>query len=116
LHLVYLEASGNPKSVEQGLHCIRKAGNFVEFSVFSKPTTVDWTIIGDTKELNIYGAHLSGNTGYSKAIDMLVNGMLPIEKIISHSLPLENFKEGIELVSSGISSLKVVLDPNIDFE
>jgi threonine dehydrogenase-like Zn-dependent dehydrogenase len=72
-----LEATGNPKSVEQGLLGIRKAGTFVEFSVFAKPTTVDWTIIGDTKELNIHGAHLSGNNGYQHAIKMLSDRAIP---------------------------------------
>ena len=41
---------------------MRKLGTFVEFSVLSQPVTVDWTIIGDTKELNIHGAHLSPHT------------------------------------------------------
>ena len=36
---------------------IRKLGRFVEFSVFGKETTVDWSIIGDRKELDIRGAH-----------------------------------------------------------
>ncbi len=36
---------------------IRKLGRFVEFSVFGKDTTVDWSIIGDRKELDIRGAH-----------------------------------------------------------
>lgn len=31
---VYMEASGNPESVVQGIHACRKAGTFVEFSVF----------------------------------------------------------------------------------
>lgn len=55
---VYIEATGNPDAVNQGLRMIRKAGNFVEFSVMARETTTDWTIIGDSKELNIYGAHL----------------------------------------------------------
>ena len=41
-----------------GCSMIRKLGTFVEFSVMREPVTVDWTIIGDTKELNIHGAHL----------------------------------------------------------
>ena len=44
---------GAPQSVVQGLHAIAKLGRFIEFSVFSKETTVDWTIIGDTKSLDI---------------------------------------------------------------
>ena len=30
----------------------------VGFSVMREPVTVDWTIVGDTKELNIHGAYL----------------------------------------------------------
>ncbi len=55
---VYIEASGHPQSVAQGLQMIRRLGTFVEFSVFGEAVTVDWTVIGDTKELNIHGSHL----------------------------------------------------------
>jgi erythritol/L-threitol dehydrogenase len=44
---VYIESSGSPKSVLQGLEMLRKLGRFVEFSVFGEPTTVDWSIIGN---------------------------------------------------------------------
>jgi erythritol/L-threitol dehydrogenase len=46
---VYFEATGATASVSQGLLACRKAATFVSFSVFMQPTTVDWTIIGDTK-------------------------------------------------------------------
>ena len=36
---VYIEATGHPGAVEQGLLAIRKGGNFVEFSVMREPTT-----------------------------------------------------------------------------
>ena len=42
---VYIEASGHPSSVQQGLDIIRKLGRFVEFSVFGHFTTADWSII-----------------------------------------------------------------------
>jgi threonine dehydrogenase-like Zn-dependent dehydrogenase len=107
---VYIEATGHPAAVEQGLHAIRKLGTFVEFSVMREPVTVDWTIIGDTKELNIHGAHL-GPYCYPIAIDMLMKGLLPMDEIISHQLPLEKFQEGIDLVAAGDRSIKVTLLP-----
>lgn len=48
---IYIEATGHPSSVQQGLDCIRKMGRFVEFSVFGQPVTVDWSIISDEKNL-----------------------------------------------------------------
>ena len=107
---VYIEATGHPSAVEQGLHMIRKLGTFVEFSVMREPVTVDWTIIGDTKELNIHGAHL-GPYCYPIAITMLEKGLLPMEHIVTHQLPLAHFREGIDIVASGRSSIKVTLTP-----
>jgi threonine dehydrogenase-like Zn-dependent dehydrogenase len=107
---VYIEATGHPAAVEQGLRMIRKLGTFVEFSVMREPVTVDWTIIGDTKELNIHGSHL-GPSCYPVAIDMLQKGLLPMEYIVTHHMPLTSFQEGIELVASGDRSIKVTLQP-----
>jgi len=107
---VYIEATGYPAAVEQGLHMIRKLGTFVEFSVMREAVTVDWTIIGDTKELNIHGSHLSPYT-YPIAIDMLAKGLLPMDKIMTHQLPLSRFHEGMDLVANGAESIKVTLTP-----
>lgn len=107
---VYIEATGHPAAVEQGLQMIRKLGTFVEFSVMREPVTVDWTIIGDLKELTIHGAHLSPYC-YPIAIDMLAQGALAMEQIVTHQLPLAAFAEGIELVGAGAQSIKVTLTP-----
>ncbi len=107
---VYIEATGHPEAVRQGLHMIRKLGTYVEFSVMREPVTVDWTIIGDTKELNIHGSHLSPYC-YPIAIDMLNKGLLPMEQIVTHQLPLADFQRGIDLVASGKESIKVTLTP-----
>lgn len=107
---VYIEASGHPQAVVDGLAMIRKLGTFVEFSVMREPVTVDWTIIGDTKELDIRGAHLSPHT-YPVAIRMLEQGLLPIDEIVTHRLPLADFQAGIDLVAAGTASIKVTLEP-----
>lgn len=108
---VYIEASGAKSAVIQGLKMLRKLGTFVEFGVHAEPTCVDWSIIGDVKELNIYGAHL-GPYCYPKAIKYLQEGKVRADLIVTHVLPLKDFKEGIELVHRGENSLKVILKPN----
>lgn len=107
---VYIEATGHPSAVKQGLEMIRRLGTFVEFSVMREPVTVDWTIIGDLKELTIHGSHLSPYC-YPIAIDMLGKGLLPMDDIITHTLPLADFQQGIELVAAGTQSIKVALLP-----
>lgn len=107
---VYIEVTGNPVSVNQGLQMIARLGRFVEYSVFKQPVTVDWTIIGDTKELDIRGAHACPNT-FPIAMNMLLKKQIPIERIVTHALPLEKFHEGVELVADGTQSVKVTLTP-----
>lgn len=107
---IYIEATGHPDAVNQGLYAIRKGGNFVEFSVMKDPTTTDWTIIGDSKELNIYGVHL-GPGCYPKVIDYLHRGLLHVDGIVTHQLPLEKYLDGFHMVHSGTESLKVLLRP-----
>lgn len=107
---VYIEATGHPDAIQQGLLMIRKLGTFVEFSVLRESVTVDWTLIGDTKELNIHGSHL-GPYCYPIAIEMLAKRRIDAEWIITHRLPLREYKEGIELVRSGKDSIKVLLEP-----
>jgi threonine dehydrogenase-like Zn-dependent dehydrogenase len=107
---VYIEATGHPAAVEQGLRMIRKLGTFVEFSVMREPVTVDWTVIGDTKELNIHGSHL-GPYCYPIAIDMLKKELLPMDLIVTHQMPLADFQRGIDLVAGGTQSIKVTLKP-----
>jgi threonine dehydrogenase-like Zn-dependent dehydrogenase len=107
---VYLEATGHPGAVLQGLNILRKRGTFVEYGVFGSDVTADWSIISDDKELTIRGAHL-GPHCWPTAIKMLESGRLPMERICTHQLPLEEFQRGLDLVGDGTRSIKVTLIP-----
>jgi threonine dehydrogenase-like Zn-dependent dehydrogenase len=107
---VYLEGTGHPSAVLQGLRLLRKLGTFVEYSVFKDPVSVDWSIISDDKELDVLGAHL-GPHCWPAAIRMIESGKLPMDKICTHQLPLENFQDGLDLVAAGDKSVKVSLIP-----
>ncbi len=107
---VYIEATGQPLAVPQGLEMICKLGTFVEFSVMREPVTVDWTVIGDGKSLNIHGAHLSPYA-YPVAIRMLGEGLLPMNRIVTHQMPLSDYQKGFDLVANGSESVKVTLRP-----
>ncbi|MER7282112.1 alcohol dehydrogenase catalytic domain-containing protein [Dactylosporangium sp. NPDC000244] len=107
---VYLEGTGHPSAVLQGLNLLRKLGTYVEYSVFGSDVTVDWSIISDDKELNVLGAHL-GPHCWPAAIRMIESGRLPLERICTHQLPLDRFQEGLDLVADGSASIKVSLLP-----
>ncbi|MDP8161649.1 alcohol dehydrogenase catalytic domain-containing protein [Pasteurella skyensis] len=106
---VYIEATGNPKAVTQGLEMIRKLGRFVEFSVFSHETTVDWSVIGDRKELDIMGAHL-GPYAYDVAIDLFDRGLVTSKGIITHQYSLDDYEDAFKMAEK-LESIKVLLNP-----
>ncbi|OZD13420.1 erythritol/L-threitol dehydrogenase [Rhodococcus sp. 06-156-3C] len=108
---VYLEGTGHPTAVPQGLNLLRKLGTYVEYGVFGSDVTVDWSIISDDKELDVLGAHL-GPYCWPAAIRMIESGVLPMDKICTHQLPLADFQKGLDLVGSGAESVKVSLIPS----
>ncbi len=107
---IYIEATGHPASVVQGLDLIRRLGTFVEFSVFGGETSVDWSIIGDRKELDLLGSHL-GPYCYPAVIEWIGSGKLPTDGVVTHRLPLAEYMRGFELAANGNEAIKVVLEP-----
>ena len=107
---IYIEATGHPNAVVQGLQMIRKLGRFVEFSVFSHDVTVDWSIISDRKQLDVLGVHLAPYC-YPFVIEGIASGKLPTEGVVTHQLPLEEYEKGFEMMKKGEKSLKILLIP-----
>lgn len=111
---IYIEATGHPSSVQQGLTCIRKMGRFVEFSVFGSLVTVDWSIISDRKELDLLGSHLSPFC-YDTVIDWLGSGKLPADGVVTHKYGLEHWQEAFYLARTGENgAMKVILIPGTE--
>jgi len=107
---VYIDATGFPESVLPGLMMLRKQGRFVEYGVFREPATIDWTIIGDMKELDVLGAHLAPYT-FPLAIDYIHTGKIDVSRIVTHELPLEDYAEAMRMVHEATESIKVLLRP-----
>lgn len=103
---IYIEATGHPSSVVQGMDMIRKLGRFVEFSVFGAPTTLDWSIIGDRKELDVLGSHLSPYA-YPFVIENITKGNLKTNGVVSRTFKLEDWETAFDYASGKYGDLKV---------
>ncbi|MCL2864648.1 MAG: alcohol dehydrogenase catalytic domain-containing protein [Lachnospiraceae bacterium] len=108
---IYIEASGHPSSVNQGLAAIRKMGRFVEFSVFAEDVICDWSIISDRKELDLLGAHLSPFC-YNDVIEWIGNQKLPTTDVVTHKFTFAEWERAFEIAKTGEDgALKVILTP-----
>lgn len=106
---IYIEATGNPKGVTQGLEMIRRLGRFIQFSVLGEDVTTDWSVVGDRKELDILGSHL-GPYCYPAAIDLMQRKLITAQGIVTHKFKLEEFTKALE-TAKGSDSIKVLLVP-----
>jgi threonine dehydrogenase-like Zn-dependent dehydrogenase len=102
----YIEATGHPSSVTQGMAMIRKLGRFVEFSVFSAPATLDWSIIGDRKELDVLGSHLSPYC-FPYVIENIASGKLKTDGVVSKTFPIEQWETAFDFATGRAGDFKV---------
>jgi threonine dehydrogenase-like Zn-dependent dehydrogenase len=108
---VTLEASGHPSAIEQSVQMLRKRGRLMVFSVFAQKTSLDYSIISDIKELEIFGGHLGPYT-YPLAINYLEEGLVKVDQIVTHDLPLKDFQQAIELSEKKRdNAIKVIMTP-----
>ena len=103
---IYIEATGHPASVAQGLQMIRKLGRFVEFSVFGHETSVDWSIIGDGKELDILGAHLSPYC-FPFVIEHISKGTLKTTGVVTKMFALDEWEKAFAHATGKYGDIKV---------
>ena len=103
---IYIEATGHPSSVIQGMDMIRKLGRFVEFSVFGAPTTLDWSIIGDRKELDVLGSHLSPYA-FPFVIENISNGKLKTNGVVTRIFDLEDWETAFDYAGGKYGDIKV---------
>ncbi len=107
---VYIEAAGNERSVNQGLALIRNLGRFVQFGVFPDAIRADWNIIGDTKEIDILGAHL-GPYCYGPVIKGMEDGSILTEGVVTHTFALSDWQRAFETAEKDENAIKVALIP-----
>ena len=108
---VVLEASGVSAAVEQAIGMLRRQGRLMEFGVFAEKTSIDFSIIGDIKELEIIGGHLGFHT-YPLAIKYLSEGLVRASKIITHNFPLREWGKAIETAETRRDgAIKVTMTP-----
>jgi len=108
---VFFECSGSPASIKFGFDIVRKCGKFVHIGICRESTVLaPWNYISAMKELTIIGSNL-GKGCWPRAFDVLQSTDLSF--LITHTLPLEEYQIGFDLVDNGDLSLKVVLDPNL---
>ena len=107
---VGLEMSGVPSAFRELLRTMHHGGNVALLGIMPKDTGINWdeVIFKGLVMKGVYGREMF-ETWY-KMSSMLQSG-LDISPVITHRLPVEEFRLGFETMASG-SSGKIILDWN----
>ncbi len=109
---VFLEFSGAPKALEQGLQAVTPGGRVSLLGLFPRDVTVDFNNLIIFKSLTIHGItgrHL-WNTWYTVS-RLIQSGKLNLEPVLTHRYRgFDKFEEAFELMRAGKTG-KVVFFP-----
>ena len=79
--------------------------------MFNDSVTYNWSIIGDAKELDLYGASLSPNC-FQPVIELISAGKLKTAGVVTQSFKLKDFAAAFDLcINGGQSNIKVIFEP-----
>lgn len=105
---VGMEMSGNPAAFRDMLRTMHHGGSIAMLGIMPEGTGIDWdqVIFKGLMLKGVYGREMF-ETWYKMA-SMLQSG-LDIRPVVTHRLPVADFREGFEVMGSGRSG-KVILD------
>jgi threonine dehydrogenase-like Zn-dependent dehydrogenase len=105
--LVY-ECAGAPSSAAAMTRLLRPRGTVINLGVFKKPVEIDMQAI-NFKELTLLGSRVYTYGDFETAIS--ISETLPIERIVTHSFPLQEVQAAFDCFRSGNGVCKVLIFP-----
>ena len=97
-------------AVKQAFFCIDKKGSILLFAIPNKdipiPTVDFWR-----NEITITSSYGAAPIDLEQALELIKDGKINVNEIITHTLPFDDIQEGFKIVAEARESLKVVLKP-----
>ena len=110
---VVIEAAGVPQAFKEALDFARRGGKLIEAGNYTNngPTEIIPFYICN-KDLDIHGSWAYPSLIFKDAISMLERTPLPVEKVVTHLLPLKEFSKGLDMVGmEGTGKIAIVIQP-----
>ncbi len=105
-----IETSGNAKAISQSFEIVRRLGRVCAIGISGKEEVSIPYDRGIFKAIRYDFCFSSSWTAWETTIGLISKGILPIEKIITHQLPLEQWEEAFRLLET-LQAAKVILIP-----
>ena len=105
-----IECAGAEGSVQNCLKALRPLGHYVQVGHFGKDLRVPWDLVA-FRQLTINGSVGYTRETWSQTIKILEQGNLKVHDVITHELPLLDWRKGFDL-SEQKKAVKVLLYPD----
>lgn len=105
---VVFEVSGAPAAVLAATGLAKVRGTIVIVAIHPTPREVDLQRVF-WRELRILGARVYQRTDFERAIELLRDGTIPVDEVISKVVPLSEISDGVSDLENG-RALKVLVE------
>jgi 2-desacetyl-2-hydroxyethyl bacteriochlorophyllide A dehydrogenase len=107
---VGMEAAGVQASLDALMANVEKGGDIVILGVYAKNPTVNMFYLGE-HELNVFGSMMYRHEDYEAAVEMIANGEINLEPLISKHFPFEEYLQAYKFIEEqGDKTMKVIID------
>jgi len=106
---VILECSGSGKAADSALNIVKKQGRYTQIGLFGKPAMIDFDKVC-YREIKVTGSLGSVRSSWNKAIKMVEQGKVKLLPLVSHQMPVTQWREAFELFESK-KCMKLILLP-----
>lgn len=105
---VVFEVAGVPASAEMMTKLPRTRGRIVMVAIYGEPPKVDafrffW------RELKMVGARVYEPQDFDRAIELAASGELPLERIVTNELPLDQLEPAFRQMEGGGAAMKILM-------
>ena len=105
-----MEAAGVQSSLDVLMANVEKGGDVIIIGVYSKNPVVNMYYLGE-HELNVFGSMMYKHEDYLEAVDLIADGKIKLEPLISRHFPFEEFLDAYKFIEQeGDKIMKVIID------
>lgn len=105
---VVFEVSGAGAAVLGATSLAKVRGRVVVVAIHPTPTPIDLQRVF-WRELTIHGARVYERKDFDRAVELVAQGVIPFERLITRVVPLEQTQEAFEVLEAG-AAMKVLVD------
>jgi len=107
---VGMEAAGVQASLDVLMANVENGGDIVILGVYAKNPTVNMFYLGE-HELNVFGSMMYRHEDYEAAVEMIENGKINLEPLISKHFPSEEYLQAYKYIEEqGDKNMKAIID------